>query len=137
VQHIPAVTPASPEASQVWGLNINVDSDDMNVRSENQWIIDSGCTNHMTFSKKFFSEFTPKSGSVSIADDGKLKIAGIGTIPLCVPTRCGTTPNSNRTLTLHNVFYVPDIRKNLLSVSQAQRRGTKFEFTPTEGRANS
>jgi hypothetical protein len=33
------------------------------------------------------------------------------------------------------VFYVPDIRKNLLSDSQAQRRGTKFEFTPTEGRA--
>ena len=134
VVHLPNVTPGSPQVDQHWGLTTRCNGN-MDTRAAHQWIIDSGCTNHMSFSKDLFKNLQPSSGSVSIADNSQLKIAGIGSVPLKVPIGYGTTPEVTRSLTIHNVFYVPGLRKNLLSVRQAQRRGTRFDFGSIHGRA--
>jgi hypothetical protein len=118
VQHLPAVTPGSPDANQQWGLTTH--QDDTDQRSPHQWIIDSGCTNHMTFNKELFEHVKPFNGSVSIADNSHLMIKGIGTVPLRVPTGCEA--DLTQEILLHNVFYVPKLKKNLISVSQAQRK---------------
>ena len=76
------------------------------------WYIDSGCSNHMTFNKSLFSSYIP--GSASKVDFGNLntpKIAGIGDILI-------KAKQNNRIVnfSIKNVLHVPDLGYQLLSV---------------------
>jgi hypothetical protein len=75
---------------------------------ENKWLMDSGCSRHMTGNKKWFSNLTPLSHKeyVTFGDDKKGKVHGIGIIKV------------NDYFTLNNVSLVVKLRYNLLSVSQ-------------------
>jgi hypothetical protein len=75
---------------------------------ENKWLMDSGCSRHMTGNKKWFSNLTPLSHKeyVTFGDDKKGKVRGIGIIKV------------NDYFTLNNVSLVVKLRYNLLSVSQ-------------------
>ena len=75
------------------------------------WIIDSGATNHMTGSPRYFSSYTPRSGKdrVRIADGSSAPIMGCGTVN-CAPS-----------LPLNFVLHVPNFPENLLSVSSITR----------------
>ena len=74
---------------------------------ENKWIMDSGCSRHMTGDKKWFSSLTPLSHKeyVTFGDDKKGKVLGTGVIKL------------NDHFTLNDVALVDRLRYNLLSVS--------------------
>lgn len=74
---------------------------------EEQWIIDSGATNHMTGGEKLFATYNPSPGNhnVKIADSTLLVIAGVCTINL--------GPN----LILKSVLHIPQLSCNLISVS--------------------
>jgi hypothetical protein len=69
---------------------------------EDTWLMDSGCSRHMTRNKKWFSSLTPLSHKeyVTFGDDKK------GVIKV------------NDCFTLNNVTLVDRLRYNLLSVSQ-------------------
>jgi hypothetical protein len=75
---------------------------------ENMWLIDSGCSRHMTGNKKCFSRLTPLSHKeyVTFGDDRKGKVLGTGVIKV------------NDHFTLNVVALVDKLRYNLLSVSQ-------------------
>src|SRR4029453_4273632 len=75
---------------------------------ENTWLIDSGCSRHMTGHKKWFSSLTPLSHKeyVTFGDDKKGKVFGTGIIKV------------NDYFTLNDVALVDKLRYNLLSVSQ-------------------
>jgi hypothetical protein len=75
---------------------------------EDTWLIDSGCSRHMTGNKKWFPSLTPLSHKeyVTFGDDKEGKVLGIGVI------------NVNNCFTLNDVALVDRLRYNLLSVSQ-------------------
>jgi hypothetical protein len=72
------------------------------------WLMDSGCSRHMTENKKWFSSFTPLSHKeyVTFGDDKKGKVLGTGIIKV------------NDYFTLNNVALMDRLRYNLLSISQ-------------------
>jgi hypothetical protein len=75
---------------------------------EDTWLIDFGCSRHMTENKKWFSSLTPLSHKeyVTFGDDKKGKVLGTGVIKV------------NDCFTLNDVALVDRLRYNLLSVSQ-------------------
>ncbi|KAG5598611.1 hypothetical protein H5410_029981 [Solanum commersonii] len=96
---------------------------------ENDWIVDSGCSNHMTGDKEKLQNLTKYKGSreVVTADDTKLPIAHIG--------KAVVSPNSSVDLMLlQNVYHVPGMKKNLLSVAQLTSTGHFILFGPQDVR---
>jgi hypothetical protein len=75
---------------------------------ENKWLMDSGCSRHMTRNKKWFSRLTPFSHKeyVTFGDDKKGKVLGTDIIKV------------NDYFTLNDVTLVDKLRYNLLFVSQ-------------------
>ena len=83
--------------------------------SDKLWFADSGATEHMTDKKKWFHSFQPidnMTWSISVADDRKLYVRGIGDI--IVQAKVNDTISS---LKLKNVLYIPKLRRNLISTS--------------------
>jgi hypothetical protein len=75
---------------------------------KNKWLMDSGCSRHMTRNKKWFSNLTPLSHKeyVTFGDDKKGKVLGTGIIKV------------NDYFTLNDVALVDKLRYNMLFVSQ-------------------
>jgi hypothetical protein len=74
---------------------------------EDMWLIDSGCSRHMTRNKKWFSSLTPLSHKeyVTFRDDKKGKVLGTDIIKI------------NDCFTLNDVALVDMMRYNLLCLS--------------------
>jgi hypothetical protein len=72
------------------------------------WLIDSGCSRHMTGNKKWFSSLTPLSHKeyVNFGDDKKGKVLGADVIKV------------NDRFIFNDVALVDRLRYNPLSVSQ-------------------
>jgi len=79
-----------------------------------KWILDSGCSDHIVNSDKYFTDFVTLKDPVKIkVGDGFSLIAKKkGNIPVCFVVN-GEFIN----ILIKNVFYVPSMRHNLLSVS--------------------
>lgn len=88
-------------------VNVVGKSDDKN------WIIDSGATHHM--SSRPVDNLKNEVSDVQTADKAKLHTVGRGTVNM-------------GTFSLKNVWYVPSIRRNLISVSAMDRAGLKVVF---------
>jgi hypothetical protein len=75
---------------------------------ENTWLMDSGCSRHMTGDKKWFSSITPLSHKeyVTFQNDRKGKVLGTGVIKV------------NDHFTLNDVALVDELKYNLLSDSR-------------------
>jgi hypothetical protein len=75
---------------------------------KDKWLIDSGCSRHMTGDKKWFSSLTPLSHKeyVTFGDDKKGKVLDTDVIKV------------NDFFTLNDVTLVERLRYNILSVSQ-------------------
>lgn len=93
--------------------------------SLDEWIVDSGCTNHMTGELNHFTNPTDYEGSkvVVIAEDSRYKIAHVGEVTL-------PADSNNHEVTLKNVFHVPGMGKNLFSVPQVTSFGKYVLFGP-------
>ena len=79
------------------------------ISSTNCWLIDNGCSNHMKHNKSMFKEWCEITSSmIRVGDVKHIIVKGKGTI--AIPTCHGTK-------LMNDVLYVPDIDKNLLSVS--------------------
>ncbi|KAF3667798.1 putative ribonuclease H protein-like, partial [Capsicum annuum] len=84
------------------------------------WLIDSGCTNHMTNDKDLFKELKPTTIiKVRIGNGEYIPVQGKGTV--AIPSHPGTK-------TISQVLYVPEIDQNLLSVGQLMENGFKLNF---------
>jgi hypothetical protein len=75
---------------------------------KDMWLMDFGCSRHMTGSKKWFSSLTPllHKECVTFGDDKKGKVLGTSVIKV------------NDCFTLNDVALVDRLRYNLLSVSR-------------------
>jgi hypothetical protein len=84
------------------------------------WIIDNGCTNHMTKEKKMFTSYIKNKDSqdtVIFGDGNHGKVKGLGKIAI-------TADHS-----ISNVFLVESPGYNLLFVSQLCHMGYHYLFT--------
>ncbi|KAL5571277.1 hypothetical protein UlMin_020874 [Ulmus minor] len=80
------------------------------------WCVDTSCSNHMCGSKSSFSYLNEGFHStVSFGDCSTVKVTGKGDIN--IRTKNGFVE------TISNVFYVPDLKSNLLSAGQLQEKG--------------
>lgn len=88
--------------------------------SSDKWLIDSGCTSHMTFDRDLFKELdTSVISKVKIANGEYIAVKGKGTVAI----EC-----FSGTKLIKDVLFVPDINQNLLSVGQLLEGGFKVIF---------
>lgn len=86
-----------------------------------KWILDSGCSYHMCPNRDWFSSFEEIDGGVVLmGNNNACQIKGIGTIRLKMHD--GTI----RRLT--NVRYIPDLKKNLISLGVLDTDGYKVKI---------
>lgn len=95
------------------------------VDLDDTWLLDSGCTHHVSNRKDWFMSFEELNVEMvnTAADPQKqsgatLHAKGVGKIILRM-----YVGNPVRRIVLDNVYYVPHIRKNLMSVSQIEKKG--------------
>ncbi|PHT67560.1 hypothetical protein T459_27047 [Capsicum annuum] len=85
------------------------------------WILDSDASFHSSPSKEVFQNFKFKYfGKVYLANNKSLAIEGKGDV--CIKTL------AENQWTLENIRYVPDLKRNLISVSQLDSTGYVIEF---------
>ncbi|KAG8488335.1 hypothetical protein CXB51_016384 [Gossypium anomalum] len=81
-----------------------------NSKLTSEWILDSGCSFHMCPNREWFSTYSLVEGRVVHMGNGSSsKVIGIGTVKIRI--------HDGTIKTLSNVRYVPDLRKNLISLS--------------------
>ncbi|BBH00104.1 hypothetical protein Prudu_010013 [Prunus dulcis] len=84
-----------------------------------EWILDSGCTYHMCPIREWFSSFEELDGGVVLmGNNNACKTQGIGKI--CLKMHDGTVRE------LSDVRYVPDMKKNLISLGALESKGLKI-----------
>lgn len=82
---------------------------------EDVWFLDSGCSNHMCAHKQWFSDLDEEfHQSVKLGNDSKMAVLGKGTIQLQL---------AGITQVITDVFYIPELRNNFLSIGKMQERG--------------
>lgn len=85
---------------------------------QNDWILDTGCTNHATGTLSHFTELKRGDFGVCGGIGGSVRFEGIGTVQIPIPGRNGRPTF----LVLSNVKYCPSMGPfNLISVSQLFR----------------
>ncbi|WVZ63624.1 hypothetical protein U9M48_013240 [Paspalum notatum var. saurae] len=85
---------------------------------EDVWIMDSGCSRHMTGHRKWFSSLNPVSTKKynTFGDNGQGKVLGVGSVSLFAK------------LSLREVVFVRNLGFNLVSVSQRLDEGFEVRF---------
>jgi hypothetical protein len=82
---------------------------------QNEWIVDTGCTNHVTGLLSHFTELKKGDYGTCGGVGGSVRFEGIGTVEIPIPGSNGRST----TLRLSNVKYCPSMGPfNLISVSQ-------------------
>ena len=84
--------------------------------AKNTWVIDSGCTFHMTSRKDWLLNFTECDPMmILLGDNHTVESKGCGTVRL--------NTNGGSIKMLKNVRYVPNIRRNLISTGTLDKLG--------------
>ena len=99
----------------------------VNLKGEQKscWIIDSGATHHMSNNLNWFTKVEDLKVSkwLTLADASTVKVNREGEVELEIPEKTWTT-----VLKLGEVLYVPELDKNLFSVSHALKEGIDIRF---------
>lgn len=90
------------------------------VSREDIWFLDSGCSNHMCGNKEYFSDFDGIfRDSVKLGNNTSMAVLGKGNVRLQV---------NGLIQIFTGVFYVPELKNNLLSIGQLQEKGLTVLF---------
>ena len=87
-----------------------------------KWIIDSGATNHACYSLQWFKQSSPLSKgqrSLKLGNGEYVSVMAVGLVELCF---------NNKTLCLSDCLFVPDFKRNLVSVSCLVEHGLTVQF---------
>jgi hypothetical protein len=93
---------------------------------EDTWLIDSGASKHMTGQRNILSCISEKkfSQKVTLGDDYQYPIKGVG--------ESNHKLNSRNSLKMKDVLYVLGLKKNLLSISDLEKKGFGVSFIDGE-----
>ena len=86
------------------------------------WLVDSGASRHMIRSWESLTSLSKEDSrlQVQLGDNAKYAVKGIGTTLFQL--------ESGKPLRMSDVFYVPGLKKNLLSISAMEDRGYAMIF---------
>ncbi|KYQ48808.1 hypothetical protein ALC60_12138 [Trachymyrmex zeteki] len=90
---------------------------------EDQWLADSGASNHMTFRRDWFDTFETiddKSVLITVGNNNIVYARGRGSIKIL-----SMVNGKEREGTLYNVLWIPELGRNLLSIGASARHGNK------------
>lgn len=89
---------------------------DKNNSLGNTWYLDSGCSNHMCGNKSLFYDLDETfRETVKLGNNSCISVMGKGDIKLHM--------KNNIVHTISSVFYIPDLKSNLISLGQLQEKG--------------
>ena len=104
-------------------MNLTAMVSEVNMIGSNpkEWWIDTGATRHVCTNKDLFTTFEKIEGEkMFMGNSASSAIEGQGKVLLKM--------TSGKTLTLNDVLYVPEIRKNLVSGSLLNKHGFRMVF---------
>lgn len=79
------------------------------------WFLDSGYSNHMCGDRTMFHELNEEFKQiVKLGNNSKMSVAGKGNVRLSL---------NGLNYTVTEVFYIPELKNNLLNIGQLQERG--------------
>ncbi|GJZ28589.1 retrovirus-related pol polyprotein from transposon TNT 1-94 [Tanacetum coccineum] len=94
---------------------LTVQGEESSLLKKCTWFLDSGCSNHMTGDRRwFYSLDDTYRNHVRLGNDVRMAVMGKGHVRLEV---------EGITHSLTDVYYVPDLMNNLISVGQVQEKG--------------
>ena len=86
----------------------------------NAWVMDSGCSFHMSPNKNWFQNFSENvTGTVYMGNNNTCKVMGIGNINLKL--------HDGKVRLLTNVRYVPSLKRNLISLGTLDELGFCYQ----------
>ncbi|XP_019087687.1 PREDICTED: uncharacterized protein LOC109127454 [Camelina sativa] len=89
--------------------------------TKNVWYLDNGASNHMSGNRDFFVNLDETiQGMVRFGDDLRIKIQGKGYV-------CFVFANRDKKV-LSNVYYIPNLRSNIISLGQATEVGCEVQM---------
>ena len=93
---------------------------------DDSWILDSGASRHMTSKKDWYSSWKPLQEPINVivGNNAKCPAEGLGTISFVAAT--------GEEKKLSDVLYVPQIKRNLISIGVITDRGLEVRFKKTE-----
>ena len=87
---------------------------------EDTWFLDSGCSNHMCGKKEYFIDFDENfTDTVKLGNNTSMVVIGKVNIRLQV---------DGMVQKITGVFYIPELKNNLLSIGQLQEKGLAILF---------
>ncbi|UYV69728.1 hypothetical protein LAZ67_7000495 [Cordylochernes scorpioides] len=105
----------SPSENMLMAFNV--------VSSEDEFILDSGVTHNVCKNRQWFTSFQPITCEPIQTASGNLQVEGVGNIHLKMYLDTGT-----QDVTLNDVLFLPQARRNLLSVSQTEDNGKHIKI---------
>lgn len=85
------------------------------------WYLDPGCNNHMCGDKSVFSELDESfRNTVTFDDNSKVFVMGKGMVKI------HTKENTDEIIS--DVFFIPELKTNLLSIGQLQEKGYEISI---------
>ncbi|XP_015166671.1 uncharacterized protein [Solanum tuberosum] len=92
------------------------------VGNPREWWIDSGASCHVCANKELFALYTPAPSDEKLFMENSIatKVEGTGNVHLKM--------TSGKVVTLNRVLYVPELRKNLVSILVLTKNGFKCVF---------
>lgn len=88
-----------------------------------EWCLDSGCTAHICTEKVKFEKIENVRKTLNLANSESTSITGVGNVRMIV-----SNGNKEINVNFEKVYYVSDLRINLLSVSKITDHGYEVNF---------
>ena len=95
------------------------------ANARDKWYVDSAATSHMCCDKDFFVECTPCKEKVYLADGRVMQVKGKGFGHL----NCSSFGKENYRIRLSNVYFIPELESNLISVKKLTEKGCEVKFS--------
>ena len=89
---------------------------------DHAWYIDSAASYYMTFDTSLFDTIRPSSKEAELTDGTPIRVMSVGTITLNILVNSELLEQP-----LHEVYYMPELDNNLLSVGYLEKKGFPFE----------
>ena len=102
------------EEEAIFAEGIVAESNYVNSEISDDWILDSGASDHMTYDMKSLRNYRVMNRKVRMGDFGSVDCVGMGDCELRTTDELGERP-----LVLRNVLHVPAMRRKLISVGAA------------------
>lgn len=88
---------------------------EIGLKGEDIWFLDSGCSNHMCSDKTMFTELDAGfQTTVKLGNNTRMQVCGKGSVKMEV---------DGFSCTVTDVYCVPELKNNLLSMGQLQEKG--------------